>query len=124
MYCNIMICTHNNAKAHYDVTMNILSDVIMGHETKRKCPPCDSVHYVIVTKCSVQRRISTGDLGMEIPFKSGHSIITLKLPDSTTFMICFIYIFYILHIFVHGDGFPYNYYIGLVNVHAILLSCY
>ncbi len=33
-----------------------------------------SVHYVIPTKNSAQNRISTRDLGMEIPFKAGISM--------------------------------------------------
>ncbi len=61
---------------YYDVTMDIPSniisycDVIMGHETKTYCPQCDH------TKHSSQNGISTGDLGMEIPFKTGHKTLT------------------------------------------------
>ncbi len=68
-----MICAHNNIMTHYDVTMeipsNIISycDVIMGHGTKMYYPQCDP------TKGSAQNGISTRDLGMEIPFKTGHS---------------------------------------------------
>ncbi len=68
-----MICAHNNIITHYDVTMDILSnilsycDVIMGHGTKTYCPQCDP------TKSSAHNGISTGDLGMEIPFKTGYS---------------------------------------------------
>ncbi len=60
-----MICAHNNIMTHYDVTMDIPSniitycDVIMGHGTK--------------TKSSAQNGISTEDLGMKIPFKTGQS---------------------------------------------------
>ncbi len=49
--------------------MDILSncDVKMGHGTKTYCPQCDP------TKSSAQNRISPRYLGMEIPFKAGHS---------------------------------------------------
>ncbi len=49
-----------------DIPSNIISycDVIMGHGTKMYCDP---------TKSSAQNRISTGDLVMEIPFKTGVS---------------------------------------------------
>ncbi len=69
-----MICAHNSIMTHYDVTMDIPSniinycDVIMDHGTKMYGPQCDP------TKSSAQNRISTGDLGMEIPFKIGHSM--------------------------------------------------
>ncbi len=68
-----MICAHNNIMTHYDVTMDILSNIlsycdgIMGHETKMYYPQCDP------TKSSAQNGISSGDLGMEILFKTGHS---------------------------------------------------
>ncbi len=68
-----MIYDHNNIITHYDVTMDIHSniisycDVIMGHGTKTYCPQSDP------TKSSAQNGISTGYLGMEIPFKTGHS---------------------------------------------------
>ncbi len=69
-----MICAHNNAMTHYDFIMDIPSnmiaycDVLMGHGTKKS-----SVHYLIPTKSSALNGISTGDLVMEIPFKTGHS---------------------------------------------------
>ncbi len=52
-----------------DITSNVITycDVIMSHETK------SGVRYVIPTKSSAQNGISTGDLGMEILFKTGHS---------------------------------------------------
>ncbi len=52
-----MICAHNNIMAHY-LTMDIQSDVLMGHGTK------SSAHYMIPTKSSAQNGISTGDLGI------------------------------------------------------------
>ncbi len=73
MHCNIMICTHNNVMTHYvtmDIPSNVITycDVIMAYGTK------SSVQYVILTNSTAQNRISTGDLGMEIPFKTGHSM--------------------------------------------------
>ncbi len=67
-----MISTRNNIMTNDDVTMDIPSniitycDVTIGHGTK------GSVHYVIQTKCSAHNGISTRDLDMEIPFKTGH----------------------------------------------------
>ncbi len=51
-----------------DIRSNKISycDVIMGDGTKTYCPQCDP------TNSSAQNGISTGDLGMEIPLKTGH----------------------------------------------------
>ncbi len=54
---------------HYDVTMDILSNIITYCDILME--PKSSVHYVISTKRSAQNGIYTGDLGIEIPFKSG-----------------------------------------------------
>ncbi len=56
---------------HYDVTVDIPSndiiecEVIMDGGAKNQCPL-----YMMSTKCNAQNR----DLGMEIPFKTGHSM--------------------------------------------------
>ncbi len=38
-----------------------------------------SAHYMIPSKSSARNRISTGDLGMEIPFKIGHNTAEWQL---------------------------------------------
>ncbi len=57
---------------HYDVTVDLamsLSIVMITWvmEPKTKC------HYVILAKSSAQNGISTGDLGVVIPFKTGRN---------------------------------------------------
>ncbi len=66
------VMTHY-AMTHYDFIMDIPSniiayyDVIMGHGTKKVVSTTDS------HKSGALNGISTGDLVMEIPFKTGHS---------------------------------------------------
>ncbi len=70
MHCNIMICAHNNDMVHLDFTIDIPSiitycDVIMEKS---------NVYYLIPTKYSILNGISTTDLVMKIPFKTGQSM--------------------------------------------------
>ncbi len=68
-----MICAHNNGMKHYDVTMDIPSNVIIYCDVIMVMEQKSSVHHVIPTNNSAQNGISTLDLGMEIQFKTGHS---------------------------------------------------
>ncbi len=49
--------------------------------------PKSSVHYVILTKSSAQNAISTGNQGMEIPFKEILLFFNIFLESSTLLQI-------------------------------------